>query len=266
MTIEKSDAIVIRTVDFSESSLVLELFSRDFGKIRGIAKGARRLKNSFDSALDLLTRISLSFIRKNSDALDLLTEAKLITRFHTRRSGLPGLYAGCYLAELLQMTTEEGEALPELYDLAVETLAGFEEGVRIEENLWRFQWCLLENLGERPSMETCIVCGTPISFEDEIRFGRNVGFALLDGGTVCADCRQREVFKQLVSVDPRAAARISRYSTGEPLPSPEPMSSRVVSDIRGLTDWVINTKCGRKPKLQETVRNALKEVYQQKSE
>ena len=54
MPIEHSEAIVIRTIDFSETSLILTLFSREFGKVRGIAKGARQLKNSFDSALDLL--------------------------------------------------------------------------------------------------------------------------------------------------------------------------------------------------------------------
>jgi len=53
MAIEKTDAIVIRVVEFSESSCVVTLFTRDFGKIAAMAKGARRPKSAFESAIDL---------------------------------------------------------------------------------------------------------------------------------------------------------------------------------------------------------------------
>ena len=171
MPIEHSEAIVIRTIDFSETSLVLTLFTRRFGKVRGIAKGARQMKNSFDSALDLLTRISVSLIRKNSDALDLLTEAKLIHRFQVGTSGISGLYAGYFLAELLQMTQEDGEAMPELYDLTVETLSRLEEGRCVEEHLYRFPWNLMALLGERLSTDRCVVCGRRIDYGTEIHRG-----------------------------------------------------------------------------------------------
>src|SRR5690606_28430132 len=81
MSSEKTDAIVIRLVEFSESSAVVTLFTRDFGKISGLAKGARRPKSAFESALDLLAVCRIVFLHKSSDALDLLTEAKLERRF-----------------------------------------------------------------------------------------------------------------------------------------------------------------------------------------
>jgi DNA repair protein RecO (recombination protein O) len=70
---EKSPAIVLRVVDWSETSSVVTLFTREFGKVRGLAKGARRPKGPFESALDLLAVCRVVFIRKSSDALDLLT-------------------------------------------------------------------------------------------------------------------------------------------------------------------------------------------------
>ena len=81
MSSEKATAIVIRTVEFSETSLVVTLFTREFGKIGALAKGARRLKGPFESALDLLALCRIVFLHKSSDALDLLTEAKLLRRF-----------------------------------------------------------------------------------------------------------------------------------------------------------------------------------------
>ncbi len=90
----KATAIVLRTVEFSETSLILTLFTREFGKVRGLAKGARRLKSAFESALDLLALCRIVFLRKSSEALDLLTEAKLLRRFRRQ----VGTCSACMLA------------------------------------------------------------------------------------------------------------------------------------------------------------------------
>src|SRR4026207_2013794 len=116
MSAEKSLAIVLRVVEFSETSCVVTLYTRDFGKIGALAKGARRPKSPFESALDLLAarraafppetsdprqprgpvesaRALLAvcrvvFLHKSSDALDLLTEARLERRFRAARRDL----------------------------------------------------------------------------------------------------------------------------------------------------------------------------------
>ena len=122
MPTEKATAIVLRTVEFSETSLVVTLFTREFGKLGALAKGARRLKNPFESALDLLALCRIVFLHKSSEALDLVTEAKLLRRFRPAGRELFGLYAGYYVAELLGELTDEDDPHPELFDLADETL------------------------------------------------------------------------------------------------------------------------------------------------
>src|SRR5437867_21054 len=106
-TLETASALVLRVVDFSESSVVLTLFSREFGKIRGLAKGARRPKGPFESALDLLGLCRIVFLRKSSEALDLLTEAKLERRFRPPDGELSSLYAAYYVDELLNELTDD---------------------------------------------------------------------------------------------------------------------------------------------------------------
>src|SRR5207253_10760688 len=101
MSSEKATALVLRVVEFSETSSVVTLFTREFGKISGLAKGARRPKGPFESALDLLALCRIVFLRKSPGTLDLLTEAKLLKRFRPRAGELFNLYAGYYVAELL---------------------------------------------------------------------------------------------------------------------------------------------------------------------
>ena len=95
------DALVLRTVDFSETSRIVTLYTRQFGKIEALAKGGRRLKSSFESSLDILAQNSVTFIQKRGDVLDLLTESKLIRRFRVHHANLAGTIGGCYVAELV---------------------------------------------------------------------------------------------------------------------------------------------------------------------
>src|SRR5579859_7002417 len=116
MSTEKSAAIVIRLADFSESSRVVTMFTREFGKVAVLAKGAKRLKGPFEAALDLLAVCQVVFIRKSTSGLDLLTEAQLQTRFKPSPGDLGCLYGGYYIAELLDALNEDYDPHPILFD------------------------------------------------------------------------------------------------------------------------------------------------------
>src|SRR6266478_2503624 len=122
MSAEKATALVLRTTDWSETSRIATLWTREFGKVRVLAKGGRRLKSNFESALDLLTLCRIVFLRKSSGSLDLLTEAQVVERFPKLRTNLPALYAGYYVAELLSEWTEDFDPHPTLFDEAVDAL------------------------------------------------------------------------------------------------------------------------------------------------
>ena len=139
MATEKSSAIVLRVVEFSETSCVVTLFTEDFGKIGALAKGARRPKSAFESALDLLAVCRIVFIHKSSDALDLLTEAKLERRFRAATRDLSRLYAGYYVAELLQDLTDYSDPHPDLYRLAEDTLVKLDGQDEVPETVLRFE-------------------------------------------------------------------------------------------------------------------------------
>lgn len=182
MPAEKTDAIVIRLADFSESSKVVTMFTRDFGKLAALAKGAKRLKGPFEAALDLLTECRVVFLRKSTAGLDLLTEAQLISRFRPIRSDLTRLYAAYYVAELLDGLTEDYDPHPELYAAASDVLRRLEGDGDPRLALLHFELNLLREIGHLPEFDTCSLCHQPV------RLAQGARFWVSQGGLICAAC------------------------------------------------------------------------------
>ena len=154
MTAEKTTGLVIRLADFSESSKVVTLFTRDFGKISAIAKGGKRLKGPFETALDLLAESRLVFIRKSSGGLDILTECQLMARFRPPERNLNCLYGGYYIAELLAGLTEDYDPHPILYDEAVIALRRLTEESDFRWPVLRFEVITLREIGHLPDRKS----------------------------------------------------------------------------------------------------------------
>ena len=243
MSAEKATAIVLRTIDFSESSLVVTLFTRECGKISGLAKGAKRLKGPFESALDLLALCRIVFLRKSPETLDLLTEAKLQRRFRVVGPGLEGLYAGYYVAELLAEMTDQYDPHPELFDLADESLAGLAAGEDVGKRLLRFELGALRELGHLPALECCAECAKPIEMSGRITFG------LLDGGVLCPRCRQGK--RQVASVGAGVLRIMAQFATPNDRWQRIEIDRRSQGELRGLLNHFVCHLLGRKPRLHE---------------
>jgi DNA repair protein RecO (recombination protein O) len=242
MASEKASAIVLRTVEFSETSLVVTLFTREFGKIGALAKGARRLKGPFESALDLLALCRIVFLHKSSDALDLLTEAKLLRRFRPAGRELAGLYAGYYVAELLGELTDEDDPHPELFDLADETLAALAAGERVAQWMMRFELGALRLLGHMPSLDACVECGAAVAAAGRVAFG------LLDGGVLCPKCRGGK--KQVVTLSGGVLRTMGQLADSDSMAWRRlEIDARSLGELRGMLNHYFMHLLGHKPKM-----------------
>ena len=187
MASEKSLAIILRVTEFSETSCIVNLLTREFGRIGAIAKGARRPKSPFAAAIDVLAVCDIVFINKPS-SLSILTEAKLERRFRSGETDLKRLYAGYYVIELLRSLTDEGEPIPEVFDLTREMLLQLDEGdfseIQMNNRLLQFELALLELLGQLPMLTRCVSCGREKTMLSEVNFGLNAG------GVLCKTCRR----------------------------------------------------------------------------
>jgi DNA repair protein RecO (recombination protein O) len=244
MPSEKATALVLRTIDFSETSLVVTLFTREFGKIGALAKGARRPKNPFESALDVLTLCRIVFLHKTSEALDLVTEAKLLRRFRPAGRNLAGLYAGYYVAELLGELTDENDPHPELFDLADETLAALAMGEAVPRRTVRFELGALRFLGHQPSLDQCAECG------DAVEPAGRVAFGAVSGGVLCPKCRGGKM--HVVSVSAGALRTLAQLADWESQAWRRmEIDSRTLGEMRGVLNHYLVHLLGRKPRMHE---------------
>jgi DNA repair protein RecO (recombination protein O) len=243
---EKATALVLRVIDFSESSAVVTLFTREFGKMSGLAKGARRPKGPFEHALDLLAECRVVFLRKSSGALDLLTEAKLERRFRPRGRDLASLYAGYYVAELLSELTHDYDPHPELYDAAVAALADLAAGGPAAPVVLRFELAALRLLGHLPAFAACAECGREVP-----RSGR-VTFGLLAGGVLCESCRVGK--RRLVSVSGAVIDALARFAAvnGNDWRTAE-LGGAVRGELRGVLNNYLTHLLGKRLKMQEYI-------------
>jgi len=243
-----ADALVLRTVDFSETSRIVTLYTRQFGKIEAIAKGGRRLKSPFESSLDILARNAVTFIQKKGDILDLLTESKLLRRFHVRSSNFAGTLGGYYVAELVNSFTALGDPMPTLYDLTVKVLHQLEGGTFVMRTLARFEGRLLQFLGHAPSLRDCVGCGTPISREPNTR----IVFAVIDGGVLCPNClpgHRQTIATTAETLDAWEAlvSPLDRSETWKHLP----IAQQTLGEIRRLSNQYVCALLDKKPKLHD---------------
>jgi DNA repair protein RecO (recombination protein O) len=174
--------LVLRTHDWSESSRIATLWTREFGKLRVLAKGGRRLKSNFDLALDLLNVCGIVFLRKSPGSLDLLTESQVVRRYPRLRADLAALHAAYYVAELLADCTEDYDPHPDLFE---ESLAALEDfgapPAATPVRLMRYELVLLRELGFAPVLGACAGCGGAPG-------GAALAFSPGAGGVVCPAC------------------------------------------------------------------------------
>ncbi len=254
MAAEQTTAIVLRTIEFSETSLIVSLLTREFGQIAAIAKGARRPKGPFEGALDLLAVCRVVVIRKNADALDLLTEAKLQKRFRGAERSLQRLYAGYYVAEMLRLMTDKHDPHPDVYDLAISTLAQIDseainDDTRIPSALLFFDAQILRMLGHVPSTTNCTGCDTPVPRTDRMTF------ALVGGGVVCDRCRSRE--HQIVSVTGKSMDELHRLQSPD-LKLPITTNANHYGELRAVMNRYFQALLGTQPRMQSFLPTAMR--------
>jgi DNA repair protein RecO (recombination protein O) len=179
-------ALVLRTIEVFETSLVVTLFTRELGKVGALAKGARRPKSGLQGGLDLMGVSDIVLIPKASEAMDLVIEASPVERFASLRRDLAALYAGYYVAELLNELTDLHDPHPRLFDAARITLRHLGESDLRTRRMLRFELACLRELGLMPALEACAHCGTAVDSPGESEV---VWFGLASGGVLCEGCR-----------------------------------------------------------------------------
>jgi DNA repair protein RecO (recombination protein O) len=176
-----TDALVLRSYSLGETSKIVVLLTRERGKLRAVARGARGPRNRYQSALEPLSEVRVSLHGRQGAELYRLGGCELLrSAFLAGSRGLDAALALSYFAELLEAFAQEGEAEDAVYRLATAVLASVEEGGTSEVLARYLEAWLLRLHGIYPPIVRCASCAGPLP-AGELRYDRRAHGFVCDG-------------------------------------------------------------------------------------
>src|SRR5579859_3363867 len=175
----RTEAVILRRMDFGEADRLLTLFSPEHGKFSAIAKSARKPNARQTGHVELFARSTMLIARGRE--LDVVNQAELTEPFLPLREDLERVAYANYLVELLDRFTEPGEPNAPLYGLLVQALRWLSESgrdLRLAARWYELE--LLKLVGFQPELFRCLMGGEPIEAQDQY-------FSASDGGAVCPE-------------------------------------------------------------------------------
>jgi DNA repair protein RecO (recombination protein O) len=181
-TQHRTEAIVLRVIDYGESDRIVTFCTQDFGKIRGIAKGARRSRKRFANALEPFSCSRIQFSRRGPDSLALIEGCDILSHFSAIRADLEKTLASSYLIDLTDQFMPEDKKSEASFCLLRDFLRYLEGAAMTDALLRFFEIRLLRISGYDPVLGHCLCCKTPIGHQAAYCFDA------AKGGLTCSLC------------------------------------------------------------------------------
>jgi len=181
--IQASPAVVLRSGPWKEIDRVVTFFSRDYGKIRGIARGGARSRKRFGGGLDPFTHVNLYFRAREHRDLIQVELCEEIESFPGIRNDISRFGSGFYLLELTSAFFPEQESSPEVFALLLWGLGRLNDGDDPGMVVRKFEIRLIDLAGYRPKVRGCRMCGREARMKGEFLFLPG------DGEIVCTECK-----------------------------------------------------------------------------
>jgi len=173
-------AVVLRHADMGEADRLLTLYTREQGKIRAVAKGARKVTSRKAGHLEPFTHVTLQLAQGRD--LMLVTQAETINAFLGIGENLTKMGNAAYVIELLdRFIYDEDGGNPGVFKMLVETLSRIESEADAWTAVCYYEMRLLDHVGFRPQLSECVNCARQILPEDQY-------FSANAGGAICPRC------------------------------------------------------------------------------
>ena len=176
----KTEAIIIGSMNLGEADKLVTFFSLDRGRLRGVAKNARRSFRRFGAGLELFTHARLHLYEKEHQELIRIESSDIISQHFDIAGDLDRMASGSVMVELVREIAPEGERNPQVFLLLAHVLHLLNEGVDPLFLVRIFEIRFLSLLGFQPKLDKCLSCGCGAE--------RPMVFFGLKGGVLCPDC------------------------------------------------------------------------------
>lgn len=196
MALKESEAIVLRTYSLREADLLATLFTRSEGKVRGVARAAKKSRRRFGAALEPATYIRVYYEDREGQELTRLDSCEVLESPLASAMTYPRAVALGHVAELLDELLPEREANDAVFRLGLSVLAGL-RGSQIWLPITYFELWMARLMGYLPELSECIVCGG-------VLHGNRAFFHVLADGLMCSE--DKRLASSEISSESRALA------------------------------------------------------------
>ncbi|MDP1677877.1 MAG: DNA repair protein RecO [Bacteroidota bacterium] len=188
--IVETEAVILHSFNYGDTSKIVTVYSRGYGKIKVVAKGARNPKtNKFGSSLELMTHSSIVLYKKEHKDLHLLSKSEIVYPFNRMQDDSEKILTGLALIELVNMVMHDEEENETIFSLLVESLETIDQSTKNGANvLLGFFVKMFRQFGFGLSLDSCSECGRK-SADNEFQF---VQLQLSDGKFVCSFCSKNQ--------------------------------------------------------------------------
>ena len=183
MPLHSTEAIVVGGYDLAEADRIVVFYTKDVGKVRAVAEGARRIRTRFGGSLQLFTQGRLVYFERPNKTLHKVNEFAVSRSHHLLREDLDRMVMASTAVEALTLGVEEEEAFPDLFLFLAEGLDLLEESPRPGQALQGFLLHLLRLLGYLPELSKCVKCRSGVSSRDDVHLSPD------QGGLLCPACQ-----------------------------------------------------------------------------
>ncbi len=185
-----SEAFLIRKIPYGDADYIISLFTRDLGKINGLAKNAKKSAKRFGGCIEPLVHFQVS-LRDKHKGFYFIENTETIGVFKKFIEDIELFTWGSFLLDNIDALTENGLPNEELFNLLLETINELNNEKSILAAVLRFQLKALSISGYEPNLDTCAECENEINGDSF--------FNLRKGGAICLSCRKLKKNSFLVS-------------------------------------------------------------------
>lgn len=178
-----TEAIVLKSMRWGEADRIVTFFSYKLGKVRGIAREARKMKNRFGGALEPFTCVNLTLLDKRNDSLASISAINILEDFTGLRENLEGISAAARMVSLVEGLTADRDPSHQVFHTLREGLRALVDSEDHILTTLIFQIHVLTHAGFRPQVDHCASCGKGVGLP-------LAKFSSTAGGLLCPGCVQ----------------------------------------------------------------------------
>lgn len=182
--LKKCEGIVIRTTDYGETNKIVTLYTREFGKVGVMARGAKKPNSRLAAVTQLFTYGQYLF--QASTGLGGLQQGEMISSMRAIREDIFLTAHASYIVDLTDKVTEDREPNPFLFELLLQTLNYMNEGYDLEILTNIYEMKMLNAQGLYPILDRCVNCGSAEG---------DYNFSIKEGGILCHRCFEQDPYR-----------------------------------------------------------------------